>query len=257
MKSWLKYLALGLVAYLIFLIVSFPASQAYFLVENTLNEKKIPIKMYTISGSVWSGKVSRVTYNGKPFNNLVWEVLPWRIFTGQLAVAVKYNNRDSSAQFVAVRNLMGSTSLRNVRANMSAQEILSLAQIPAVKLGGHFTLNLAQLNLDSVKGRLVWSGAESMFPQKLVLGDLFADMSTANDGTINVKLGDGGGPLQLSGKLTLTPDGRYDLSTQMSSREGRQSFLGQSLGFVGRYNRQGKVEFKRSGKLSEFNFLVK
>lgn len=262
MKSWLKYLGLGLATYLVFLVIKFPANQAYFLVEDTLDEMKVPVELYAIKGSIWSGKSGRIVYDKKSFDNVSWEFLPLDLLKGKLSLAISFKNKDSFANLIASRSFLGSLSLSSVKASMSAQEILSLAKIPAVKLGGDFTLNLAQLSLsdkklDTITGRLVWSSAESMFPQKLVMGDVFANMTTADDGTVNVKLGDGGGPLELSGNLVITPDGKYDLQTEMASREGRQSNLGRSLGFIGRYNPKGKAEFKRSGTIAEFDFLFK
>jgi len=262
MKSWFKYLGLGLLAYITFLVLSFPANQAYFLVEDALDENNIPLELYEVKGTVWSGKSGRLVYDKKPFDNFSWEFLPLDILKGKVSVLVSFKNKESFANLIASRSFFGEVSLSNVRANMSAQEVLSLAKIPAVKLGGDFTLNLAQLvlgdnKLESIIGRLVWSSAESMFPQKLVMGDIFANMTTADDGTVNVRLGDGGGPLELNGDLSLNPDGNYNLFTEMSSREGRQSNLGRSLGFIARYNPQGKAEFKRSGSVSEFDFLLK
>lgn len=262
MKSWLKYLSLGFAAYFVFLVIEFPANQAYFLVEDTLDEMKVPVELYEIKGTVWSGKSGRLVYNKKPFDNVNWQFLPLDLLKGKVSLALSFKNKESFASLIVSRSFLGGISLNNARASMSAQEILSLAKIPAVKLGGDFTLNLAEATisenkLDSIVGRLVWTGAESMFPQKIVMGDVFANMTTADDGTVNVELGDGGGPLELNGSLVLSPDGKYDLQTEMASREGRQSNLGRSLGFVGRYNPKGKAEFKRSGTLSEFDFLLK
>ncbi|MDX1810620.1 MAG: type II secretion system protein N [Gammaproteobacteria bacterium] len=262
MKGWIKYLGLGVLAYLVFLAVKFPANQAYSLVEPYLPEMKVPLKLYAVKGSVWDGQSGRVEYNKMSFDKVSWEFIPLDLLRGKLSLAVNFRNPDSFANLIVSRSIGGSILLQNVRASMSAQEILSMAKIPAVKLGGDFTLNLSELSLhdqklEAVNGRLVWSKAESMFPQKLMMGDLLADLSTADNGDIQVKLGDGGGPLELSGGLTVKPDGKYDVTTLMSSREGRNSMLGRSLGFMARYNNEGKAEFKRSGNISEFGFLVK
>jgi len=262
MTAWLKYIGLGLFAYLLFLAVQFPANQAYFLIEDYLDEKNIPVELYEIRGTVWEGKASRLVYNGKHYNDIKWQFLPLDILTGKLSLALSFRNSDSFANAILSRSFTGGTQLENTRASMSAQEILELAKVPAIKLGGQFDLNLANLEMSqnkvsSVVGRLVWTDAESMFPQKLVMGSLFADMTTADDGTINVKLGDGGGPLELNGTVTLATDGKYDLNTQMSAREGRNSMLGRSLGFIARYNSEGKAEVARSGNISEFDFLLK
>lgn len=262
MKPWFKYVGLGFLAYLIFFIVEFPANQAYFLMEDILDEKKVPIELYDVKGSVWHGKAGRLVYNGRAFNNFSWRFQPVELLKGKLSLALNYKNADGYASTLASMNVLGTLALEDTKVSMSAQEILTLAKIPAFKLGGQFDLNLANLDLadkklTSVNGRLVWSGAQSIFPQKLVIGDVFANMSTGDDGVINVKLGDSGGPLELNGNLSIMPDGKYDFASEMAAREGRQSALGQSLGFMARYNSAGKAEFKRAGNISEFDFLFK
>ncbi len=262
MKAWYKYIGLGLLLYLVFLVVQFPANQAYSLVKPMLDQQKVLLQVYEPQGTIWNGRASRVVYQGRSFNRVKWQFLPVELLKGKLAIFVAYKNRDGFARAMISRSLFGDLQLSNIQASLSAQEVLALAKIPAVKLAGQFDLNLRNLVLQEkrvteINGRLLWTGAESQFPQKLKMGDLYADMTTGDDGVIHVKLGDGGGPLELSGKLDVGPDGKYDLALEMASRQGRNSVLGRSLGFIGRYNNKGKAEFKRSGNISEFGFLVK
>ncbi len=262
MKPWMKYSVLGLMVYLVFLLIQFPANQAYAVAKNYLDEQNVPVTLYEPNGTIWQGKATRLVYQGRSYNDVKWRLLPLDLLTGKLSLSLSFRNTDSFADAVVSRKIFGGLELANTRASMTAQEVLALAAIPAVQLGGRFDLNVASLALDQNRvshlvGRLVWSDAESKFPQKLLMGDLFADMNTTDDGTIQVKLGDGGGPLELNGDLLVTPEGQYDFTSAMSAREGRQSALGRSLGFIARYDNQNKAIFTRSGNLSEFDFLIK
>lgn len=261
MKPWVKYFIFGLVCYFLFLIVKFPASNAYYFAKAPLADQNIPIKLYGLKGSVWQGSADALIYNGKRFDAVAWEFHPLDLLMAKFAFSVRLKGKDLALKGRVSQSLFGEILLQNVQASVSAMELLALLKIPAVKLDGKFSLNLSSMimlnNVPTyVQGRLLWSGAESKFPQKLLLGNLYANLST-DDGNIIVALGDGGGPLELSGNLVLDQNGQYDLKGLFAAREGQSSMLGRSLGFVGRYDSTGKIPFNQSGNVSEFKFLVK
>ena len=262
MKPWLKYIVLGFVCYLLFLVVKFPASSAYSFARESLLEQKVPIKLYGLNGSVWQGSADVMIYDGKRFDAVAWEFHPMDLLTANLTLSVRLKGEDLALKGRVSQSFFGETRLQNVQANVSAMELLALLKIPAVKLDGKFSLNVPLMTVTGkvptyIQGKLLWSDAESKFPQKLSLGDLYANLSTGDDGKITATLGDGGGPLELSGNLELDKNGKYDLKGLFAAREGRKSTLGRSLGFVGRYDSTGKIPFNQSGNVSEFEFLVK
>jgi len=261
MKSWMKYVLLGVASYLIFVIVQFPANKAYYLVEDTLDDKNVPIEVFGLKGSLWQGSASTLIYDGKRYDAVVWEFHPLELLTAKASVSVRFKGKNTTVKGKFAKSIFGSLIAENVQANIGATELLSLLKIPAVKLGGDFALNLSRFELTDktvnyIQGRLLWSDAESKFPQKLTMGDVFSDFSTSEDGVILAKLGDGGGPLELNGDLSVNPDGKYDLKGLLAARAGRQSVLGRSLGFIGKYDAKGKASFNKSGNISEFGFLV-
>ena len=261
-KSSIKYIVLGLVSYLIFVIAQLPANKVYYFAEDILDDRDVPLEIYGLTGSVWNGEAKRISYNGQHFNQVAWELHPLALLTGNMSASLRYKNPEGDASGLFSYSFSGTITAENFRANIQATEALKLAKIPAFKLGGEFKLNLPRLvlsdnRLSFVSGRLLWADAKSIFPQKLTLGDLVVDMSTGEDDVISANLNDGGGPLELGGGLTLTPDGKYDFKGQFASREGRQSVLGRALGFMGRYDASGKAILTRTGNVSEFGFLFK
>ncbi len=262
MKSWVKCLILGGVSYLIFVIVQFPADKAYSLAKTQLVEHKIPLALYEVKGSVWQGSASTLIYEGRRFDAFAWEFHPLDLLMGKASVSLRIKGENLALKGKLAKSIMGDILLENTQGNIGADELLKLLKIPAVKLSGEFSVNLPKMTLSdnvvtTLQGRLLWADAESAFPQKLVLGDLYTDFSTTEDGVIHAKLGDGGGALELTGGATVAPDGKYEAKGLSSARAGRQSGLGRSLGFVGRYDAAGKVAFNRSGNISEFGFLIK
>lgn len=262
LKPAMKYLFLGFAFYLIFLIAQMPANKVYYFVEDILDDRNVPLEIYGLSGTLWNGEAKRISYKGQHFNQAGWELHPLALLTGNVAVSLRYKNESADASGLFSYGLGGSITAENLRINISATEALKIAKIPAVKLGGEFKLNLPYLvvsnnRLVSITGRLLWADAKSMFPQKLDLGSLVMDMSTGEDEVITAKLGDGGGPLELGGGLTLAPDGKYNFNGQFAARDGRNSVLGRALGFMARYDASGKAVMTRAGNISEFGFLFK
>ncbi len=262
LKPAMKYIVLGFVFYVFFLFVQMPVNKVYYFVEDVLEDQKIPLKVYGLSGSLWQGGAKRITYDGQHFNQVGWELHPLAILTGSFSLSLRYKNADADVSGLFSYGFGGTIVAENLRANISATEVLKIAKIPAVKLGGEFKLNLPYIEfvddrVVSVSGRLLWADAKSMFPQKLDLGSLVVDLSTDESSLITAKLGDGGGALELGGGLTLAPDGKYNFNGQFSSRNGRNSTLGRALGFMARYDSKGKAVMTRSGNISEFGFLLK
>lgn len=262
MKSWLKYLLLGVFCYFSFLIVQLPADKTYYFVEDLLDDANVPLEIYGLNGSVWKGSANTLIYDDKRFDSVEWELHPMDLLTGKASVSIRLKGQGSSFDGRLSKSITGETLLQNSRANIEAMALLKLLKIPAIKLGGDLTLNLNRMEITGqtvgyISGRLLWTAAESQFPQKLTLGTIYSDFSTSDDGVIQAKLGDGGGPLELNGNATVAPDGKYDAKGVFSAREGRQSALGRSLGFIAKYDASGKAAFNRTGNISEFGFLVK
>jgi len=262
MKAWLKYSLFGLLCYLVFVIIQFPASNAYYFVEDLLDDNDIPMQIYGLNGTVWQGTANTIIYDKKRFEAISWEFHPLDLLMAKASASVRFKGNGSSVKSKVSKSFFGDVIFQNLQANVGAAELIKMLKIPAVKLSGDYALNLSQLELAGKKvqylqGRLLWSEAASSFPQKLTLGDIYSDFSTSDDGVIMAKLGDGGGPLELSGDVTVAPDGKYDVKGLLSARAGRQSVLGRSLGFIGKYDSKGKASFNKTGNLSEFQFLMK
>ena len=258
MKYWRRYLLLAFASYLLFVITQLPANNIYYFSEDLLKQQGITL--YGVEGSLWSGSANAVMYKDMHFKQVSWEVHPLALLTANFSATVRFKQKDNFVNALVSRSFFGATKIEGGQVRIDAEDLVKLTNIPAIKLHGEFSLNLPLLKLgdksvEYIQGRAVWSEAESTFPQKMQLGDLFADMSTTSDGVIQIKLGDAGGPLELDANLLLTPDGKYDFKGQFASRQGRNSSLGRSLGFMGRYNSSGKIEFNKAGELSEFGFL--
>jgi len=259
--SWKKYVIGGVLFFVIFMISNVPVLSVVSLAKIVSPASFSQLKLYGASGTLWQGEFDRVDVSGKSFQAVSWDINLLNLLTLQVSadVTLRMQGQPFSANINA--SPFGSIALENVKGSIGAQQLVQLANIPAVRLDGEFVLNLETVTisdqtLTEAVGRIVWTGAETRFPQRVLLGDLAADMTTEDDGIV-VKISDAGGPLKMKADFLLDPENNYRLKGSMMAREGQQSLLGRSLGMMGSMDGQGNVKLDLKGNLSQFGFLIK
>ena len=73
--------AIGL--YLLFLLVLAPA--AWWLKLVTLPPQ---VQLGPVSGTLWQGQIQAVSLNGYVLQQVNWQLKPWALFTGKLALSL-------------------------------------------------------------------------------------------------------------------------------------------------------------------------
>lgn len=260
MKRGVRYALAAAGLYVAFLLLTFPADRGYALVQHQLGAS-VPVKLYGVSGTLWNGEASAAVFANQRVSDVTWRVKPAALLLGSAEAAVAFRRDQDRVQAVIGRGIGGATYVEDVQARMDSAALIRALGIPALQLEGELRANLDALKIkDGVPvkaaGTLGWYGAATQFPQRLALGDLSARLSTTDDG-VKATLGDGGGPLELSGELLIQADGQYKLNATLNAREGRQSALARSLQMLGRPDASGKVKVTQNGKLADLGFLVK
>ena len=93
MSNWLKWLLLGLAAYLVFLLASFPAT--HVIGRLTLPQQ---IQISDVSGTIWNGQANSVRYDGLPINDVKWQLSFLPLLWGQLDLDLRAGNvRDTAS----------------------------------------------------------------------------------------------------------------------------------------------------------------
>ena len=78
-------------------------------------------------------------------------------------------------------------------------------------------------------------------PQQASFGDLHLDFNAEKEGGSSASIKDSGGPLSISGKLSLSKNAVLHLSTKLSARETGSS-LDQMLSILGKKDQSGRVQ---------------
>lgn len=259
-RKVIKFSVIGGVAYLFFLITQIPAMYVVSAVDSGFDKSDASVKFFDVDGSLWEGRAAAARIGGRMFTDVRWELEPAALLLGNMSAWLAVRNNDGQMQANVSRSIFGSVQLTDVKGRLAASDLLTLLEIPAIKLGGQFGFNLSELELVDNKltyaeGRVVWNGAVSQFPQKLQLGDLAVDIKTADDG-ISAQLKDSGGPLDATGLLTLDAAGAYRFSGKFAARDGRNSSLARALSMLGRAGADGKIDVTNTGNIADFGFFV-
>lgn len=253
MKRPLLYALLGLGAYLITLLASFPAVLAYRWAGPWLD--KSPITLAAVEGRVWEGRAGMLSYQKRPLGRVSWSLSPSALLLGQLSLSWKLDLEEGTVQGEASLARDGELVLHELKGRLPAAQLTALYPIPMVSIDGLVALRLDEVLIQGgqllrARGQLGWHQAAITAPQALGLGDLLLTLDERKgEGGIRGLLQDQGGPLQAEGEVLLEPNGRYHINGRLAAREGRQSALARALAMLGRADAGGWVNLKFTGKL--------
>ncbi len=245
------WLTLGLVAYLGFLVATFPAGWAYALARPQLEERGIVL--YRPEGTVWNGRVAALDVAGRRLPAAHWRLRPAALLRGAVEVELALDER---LRTTLDWDLGQRLRLAPLELQWDVPDLLRLLDLQALALGGRLEGRLERLEVaagrpQAADGVLLWRGARTRLPSDAALGDLQLRLETTAEGIHGRFRDSGQGPLALSGTLQLDPQGQWRLSLQLTPREGRQSPLGRLLAFLGRPDAQGRVRLDLQGRLEQ------
>lgn len=252
MLNKLALVALGVGVYLAFLIVSFPASVAkrWFVPDE--------VSLAVLNGSVWNGSAAYGAVEGIAFTDLNWQLSPVSLLSGKvdlvadlrLPTGFASTNVLATSDRIEFTDLRASTNLALFREPFALGEIegdvsLSLDRLeisngrPVTAIGEMQVANLAAPPPLPINGVSVIS-----------LGNFRASLTSGDQPGLVALLNDEGGPLELSGQLTLSPEGSYVLDSMIRPRADASQHLVDGLQLMaGPPNAEGQRNFVLRGTL--------
>ncbi len=257
MKSvLLRYLALGLPLYLLFLVALFPAAQAHRLVAEPLAKAAPELKLAGLDGSVWSGRAGTVAFRKALLGEMSWQLSPFALLLGKVKLnallqsEAGYLQSDVSTPFSG-----GDFALADIEGRLPLAELLRFAPYMPVVLDGQVSLDLPVLELAPdgrllhAEGTLMWHQAAMSAPQSLSLGDLQVVLRTEKEGQVIGDISDRGGPLKVEGTVKYSPDGSYRLNGTVAAAENAPKEVSQMLAWLGRPDAQGRYQLNYNGRI--------
>ncbi|MDX1562631.1 MAG: type II secretion system protein N [Gammaproteobacteria bacterium] len=231
MASKWSIAAIGLGAFLSFLLISFPASVAYRWFAPDA------VRLAAIEGTVWRGSAGLGAIEGLAVSDLRWQLHPSALLRGRLSATAEGRFRDGFGTATVIAS-SDRVVIRNLRASARLQSLREVLPIAATE--GQLSATLTELTL--VDGwpigavgevRITGLRVAPLFGPEganlIELGDYSARLTSSETPGIVAALSDQGGPIELAGRASLLPDRTYRIEGLVRARPGAPSELVQGL----------------------------
>ena len=240
-KKNIKYPLIVAMLYLFFLITSLPATMVLSSITLPKN-----IKIYKVSGSVWSGNAQQLRVSGIDLGSVKWSLHPLNFILGELSADISINNNKQYINSEINLSYSGKVELEETRFSVDLSSLAPLTYgMPfsySGKASGYFPVSSFQKNnFIGLNGKLSLTNIELISPQRQSFGDFVVDFRAEKDGETSGKIKDIGGVLSLSGQLMLKKSGLVNFSAKLASRE-RGDSIDKMISFLGRKDASGRVQ---------------
>lgn len=247
----------GIIAYLVFLIISIPAAPVLSQLHRYLPE----ISIQGVSGSLWNGSAAAITINRQQtLNNTDWRFNGWHLFKGEISAHINthYQQQAVSGDFDA--HPSGKITARNVNATMDAATLAQLARIPLAQFSGSISLKIDQLEwqqgqVPRATGRLQWNSAAVTVSETAKLGDIVITLTENKTQPLHANISNQGGDIKLEGEANVSEDGAYSLKLNMLPNRSASSNVRSSLGMIAKPKPNGSYELNNNGNLKSFGLI--
>ncbi len=249
MKRLWPLIALGVGAFILFAVVTFPAS----IVMGWLDSSGVHAG--GVSGTIWNGRAQVLQVEGANIGSVEWKLHALPLLTAHANADVKVTRIDGFAQTQLSVGPTGTMTFKSLAAS------LPLSALPANVLPGGWagTVNgrFSELTLDhgwptKVNGSLevLDLNGPARQPSKAGSYRILFDPAASTPEVLKGAISDAGdGPLQVNGTIQLKPDRSYAVSAFVAARPDAPRNLVQALEFLGPPDAQGRREFNTEGTL--------
>ncbi|MGB5306159.1 MAG: type II secretion system protein N [Gammaproteobacteria bacterium] len=208
-KAW-RYLAAGVAAYVLVLIVTFPAQKAAQFIEQQVDE----LDVRAPSGTLFSGQAQQLVYQGLDLGPVRWRFRPQALLSGRLEYHLEFTHAANTGQANLGRTLAGNLRISAVELVIQPDRLINHYSPMAIGTSGTLRLDIDVLEiLDHFPGRISgqadWTDAALVEPLELALGQLTLLMENDAKGLLGTlgNAADAG----INGELRLGAAGDYTI----------------------------------------------
>ena len=245
------WLALAAGVYLAATLALFPAGTAYrWFAPAELN-------VAGIEGSVWRGHAAVASVAGFGMYDLEWSIRPLSLLTGRLRARIQarqpdgFFNAEVSAGFgsVSVLDMQATTSLATIGQVVPVGDVQGLisAQLAELELDQGWPVRaVGQIRIADLETPLLMpNGPSDLIP----LGNYIVQLVESGTSDIRGTFQDQGGPVEVEGSFTLTPDRSYELTGLVMPRPDAPQEIVQAMVFLAPADGAGRRAFELTARL--------
>ena len=203
------------------------------------------------SGSVWSGTCGRLQAPGVSLSAVSWALHPFALALGRLDLDLRSGDGRAPARARVSMGLGGTLRLTDLKAELP----VDAGFLPLFPPGWSGQLQLALEGMEFNHGNLArlrgTAIARSLAQQHPAMPfgsyELRFDGAGRTDGAIVGELRDLGGPLAVSGTLTIRHGHEYELNGLAAARPEATAELAKAVEFLGPADAQGRRSYSLAG----------
>lgn len=246
----LGYTLLGVAAYGFFLLAQAPGTLLFGLVAEQLPG----LTVRQLEGSALYGSARDVGFQSVQVENLSWHWRPLALVTGKVDYRLMLSEPQLHVEGTIGADLNRRIYVNDLNGRLPVAKLAELMGPASLAMTGHLELDVALLRLgkhglpQAAQGTVRLLDARSSFP-RLEFGNFGMTLTTEQE-TIVGLIKDEGGPLEFTGTLTLSPEGRYRFNAQIGVRRKTNRELQGILSLLGRPDSDGKWRINLSGTLT-------
>ena len=250
MSSWRALLAIGIGAYVLFVLLTFPARVALdWLAPEALEASGV-------SGTIWSGTARATGIDGVPLGELEWSFRPLTLFDGRLGYAIRAQRPDG---FLRSDVALGPSGMR--LAGLTGKlPIQALAQsLPLGNMSGEVIVEFEELSLadgwpQHARGTVSLTSVTVSVPATPPIIEALGNYQIAFTGEqegedLEGALRQLSGPLSVQGTLVLGADRSYLIEGRVAARSDASADLARMLQVLGSPESDGRRPFSFAGRL--------
>ncbi|MDF0534567.1 type II secretion system protein N [Shewanella yunxiaonensis] len=243
--------AIGIVIYLIFMVVLFPARIAAALAPLPAG-----IKLSGVSGSLWNGQAQLVNIGPRQLEQLQWQLSPWALLTGTVKAQIQIGSRASAVNGKGLVSWSAKgVSAKNLRLDAPIGFLVGGSKLPLhTVLSGDISLNL-----DIAEQGLPWCAALNgkLFLNQFDLKNQFGDYPLGNiefglqcvQGQLQLATDDEKNTIGVAGTVLLKDKMQMEVNGRMRRTDSQSQDLQQSLVLLGKPDASGNYPIKYNGRI--------
>ncbi|NOR39606.1 MAG: type II secretion system protein GspN [Gammaproteobacteria bacterium] len=246
-RLW-RYLAAGVVVYLLVLVGTFPAERITTRIEQQVED----LSLLSVSGSVFSGQAGQLVYQDLDLGIVRWQFRPWALLLGKLEYKVVLVQPDNSGQAIIGVTLAGNAYGRDLEMRLIPDRIINHYSPVLVQTSGVIQLAIERFDvgadsLQDVAGLIDWQDALIIEPFDLLLGQVSLSLHSEENGLAGTF--EDGGVLGIAGDVVLLPAGKYNISMVLNPGSDADAATLDLLEHAAQLQPDGSYTINTSGQL--------
>ncbi|MEM1003485.1 MAG: type II secretion system protein N [Bacteroidota bacterium] len=240
-----KFIALGVIVFLLSIIVYVPASIATKLLPNNITAKQY-------FGNIWQGSATELRINNIELGTVKWQFKPSCLFTMSVCADIQQENDELNSQFTA--KMRNNLELLNVFAQGDAMILNALLQSYGITSTGEFTMNLDKVSfkhnfVNEIEGNINFTPLALNGVIRVFMGNVNSVIQTKDNHTV-IAIENSNGHLDLTGDIKLFEDLTYHADVKLKQNERSTDFVINGMKYVGTTQSDGSVRIDQKGRLT-------